>query len=745
MQFLDAAIPVGLALQCHGTGTIGQGNSQRGPVQQQPHITRCDAVGQQQGVLSTGEGERFHDGVEPVAAAIDVEVVTEFAVEQIIALAATQRVVAEAAFQRVSRAAGDRFGPGIADDRVIAQATEQLVEFLVTRDRVAAVAAEDAVVAFFARQIVVAGIALDGIRADVAAYRIRALATRDGVEAGAAFGQVIVQATVDDVIAGLAAQRVVAVLALDGVVADTALDGVTTRTAFDGIRAAAAANRIRAVVAEQGVVIGLAVDLVITVAAGREIRTGAAVDPVIARIAVQRIIAVAAVDRVLIGAADDRVIARIADQPKARNRSDNKLSFPFESNPYYLSGYYALRNGWDTDAQYLSMDAGPFGTNHQHGDKLSITVSADGAPFIVDPGTSLYTSAEPGPRNDLRYGFLHNVITIDGIDPNTGWDRHYAFDVLENRWVTNPVYDFLEGTYEYRNNLLDALWRRSVLFVKDDYWIVLDALYGDGEHHVESNLQFMVDNEVQWDGPHAPATAPNGATLHLAQVFGEGLQPEVLIGDTHFPGTTFLTQYPTFVDWKPSGRGWVGTFGNLTPLAPVRNYPAPALLKSGKVGVPLKSVTVLTPSIRKQARNAQIRVIEDNGSQFQIEITANPDQVDQLHWQLADWPDHSQKIPDDSGWWARSVNGSITRIILSNITSAHIESNGETIEVAFDAPFEGRIDRTSNGWTITPDSYNAVAPNLLAFTVDRDGQSQSYQAQSDTLQVDTANPLAANR
>ncbi|MFV1981824.1 MAG: heparinase II/III family protein, partial [Rhodothermia bacterium] len=152
-------------------------------------------------------------------------------------------------------------------------------------------------------------------------------------------------------------------------------------------------------------------------------------------------------------------LRRLADEPSNSNPMEARLSFPYESDPYYLSGYYAMRDGWDVDAQYLSMDAGPFGTNHHHGDKLSITVSADGAEFIVDPGTSLYKSIEPGPRIDLRPGYMHNVITVDGVDPNTGWDRHYGFDVLENRWITNERYDYLEGTYEFRNNLIDAIWR----------------------------------------------------------------------------------------------------------------------------------------------------------------------------------------------------------------------------------------------------------------------------------------------
>ncbi len=438
-------------------------------------------------------------------------------------------------------------------------------------------------------------------------------------------------------------------------------------------------------------------------------------------------------DRVLRKGAElfDRAdMLKLGNDLAASQRSDGAESFPFESDPYYLSGFYAMRNGWDEDAQYLSMDAGPFGTNHQHGDKLSITVSADGAAFIVDPGTSLYTSAEPGPRFDLRYGFLHNVITINGIDPNTGWDRHYAFDVLENRWVTNPVYDFLEGTYEFRNNLLDAMWRRSVLYIKDDYWIVLDVIYGEGQHLVESNLQFMVGNEVEVEGDRANATAPNGASLDVVHAFGEGLQSEVLIGDTHFPGTTYLIQYPGFVDWEPGGRGWVGAFGNLSPLDPVRSHPAPALLKSGKVTFPFKSLSVLTPSIDKQSRTAEVRVIKDVADQFVVEIATDKNQVDQLSWRLADWPDHSEKVADDSGFWVRRVGGEVSRIIISNERNVRIESDRELIDIQFDGPFEGRFDRTEQAWTITPDGYNAVTPKLLTFTITTGGRTVTYGPQS---------------
>ena len=418
---------------------------------------------------------------------------------------------------------------------------------------------------------------------------------------------------------------------------------------------------------------------------------------------------------------------QLADQLHISERADGRLSFPFESNPYYLSGYYAMRNGWDTDAQYLSMDAGPFGTNHHHGDKLSITVSADGANFIVDPGTSLYRSTNPGPRIDLRPGYLHNVITIDGIDPNTGWDRHYGFDVLENRWVTNSEYDFLEGTYEFRNNLLDAMWRRSVFYVKGDYWIVLDAIYGDGEHLVESNLQFMIGNDVEVAADRIVAKAPNGASLDIVQVFGDGLDPAVVIGDTVSSPTTFITQYPGFVDWVPGGRGWVGMFGNESPMDAAKSYPAPALLKTGKVEFPFKTVTVLTPSIDKSPRTAKVRIVDESSERFTISIETGSGSEDFYSWKIADWPHQDQKVEDDSGWWARTIDGIVHRVVVMNEDSITVNSAVEEIHIQFDGRYEGRVDRTADGWTITPDLFDRAPPNVLHFTVTTGGTTASYR------------------
>lgn len=413
-------------------------------------------------------------------------------------------------------------------------------------------------------------------------------------------------------------------------------------------------------------------------------------------------------------------LTALADNESDPNVVSDRQSFPFESNPYYLSGYYAMRDGWDVNANYLSMDAGPFGTNHHHGDKLSITVSGDGAPFIVDPGTALYMSVEPGPRMDLRPGFVHNNIVVDGVDVNTGWDRHYGFDVLENRWVTNKTYDFLEGVYEYRNNLLDVIWRRSVFFRKGEYWLLMDALTGEGSHHIESNFQTMVGTEVTTATQRVTARAPSGAQLSIDSAPGDGLSPGIVTGDTTARPTTFLLQYPTFVDWIQGGRGWVGLFGNEGTFDFTRTYPAPAIVYEGDVQLPHQSIRALSPSRNGRPIQRTVTWKVQESDHWMVEIAEDgTDVVDVLDWRPVVSAGPRVEPEDESGIWYRTVAGRVTEIIVMNQSSVAIATGGESLAISFGKPFEGVLKRSGDGWSLFADSYLREPAELTNFSVSR--------------------------
>ncbi len=392
------------------------------------------------------------------------------------------------------------------------------------------------------------------------------------------------------------------------------------------------------------------------------------------------------------------------------------LSFPAQSQPYYLSGYYAMRDGWGKEAQYLSMDAGPFGTNHQHADKLSITVSADGANFIVDPGTSIYNSTEPGPRYDLRFGFLHNSITVDGIDQNAGWEQHYQFDVLDNRWVTNAAYDFIEGSYDYRSSGLDVIHARTILYKRGEYWLLLDALKGTGTHNVQSNLQFMFDIDLSINSDGIAAHAANGAELQIIST-ADDLTPAIVKGDTARSRTRFPVRYPN-IDHIPGGRGWVGVFGNNGPYNPNHSYPSPALVFSGDVALPHYSLRVLAPSKNKKIKPFSISWLERQANHIRAKLEhlgSNPPTIDILD--MTSEPKISDRKPprDESGFLLRLVDGSPTEIIFMNDDEIEYKSNTSHVKLRFSEHAEGFLTRNGNDWRLFIDTCISRPLKILEF------------------------------
>lgn len=74
-----------------------------------------------------------------------------------------------------------------------------------------------------------------------------------------------------------------------------------------------------------------------------------------------------------------------------------------------------------SDRIHLTFRCGPVGQNgnggHAHNDQLSLTLTVDGAPILIDPGTYLYTPF-PTRRNTFRSTRMHNTIATLGVDQN---------------------------------------------------------------------------------------------------------------------------------------------------------------------------------------------------------------------------------------------------------------------------------------------------------------------------------------
>ncbi len=157
------------------------------------------------------------------------------------------------------------------------------------------------------------------------------------------------------------------------------------------------------------------------------------------------------------------------------------------------SGYLYMRNGWKSDSLYMSVNLGYYANCHCHYSLLGIEAAGFGREFIVDPGNSDY-SGRPINAN-FRRTRAHSTMTVDGLNQSA------HSPVAVSRLIIGDHYDFAVGAYRggYLNGSPFNSWEgglsashfRHVLFVKDDYWIVLDAMTTHPGHSIETRFQLM--------------------------------------------------------------------------------------------------------------------------------------------------------------------------------------------------------------------------------------------------------------
>lgn len=198
--------------------------------------------------------------------------------------------------------------------------------------------------------------------------------------------------------------------------------------------------------------------------------------------------------------------------------SPRKTSVAF---PY--SGHYVMRSGWDKDARYLLFDAGPFGSGHQHEDKLHLIAYAYGQPLLLDAGSHMYDHSRW--RRYVLSTRGHNTIRVDGQDQNRRADRRTwvlaePFQPLDNLWVSQPAFDCAVGRYDSGYGpkpTIRVRHTRAVVFVKPDYWVVVDTLEPqDGDaHSYESLFHLNADTAAADPKTGVVCTANAGKAANL--------------------------------------------------------------------------------------------------------------------------------------------------------------------------------------------------------------------------------------
>lgn len=179
------------------------------------------------------------------------------------------------------------------------------------------------------------------------------------------------------------------------------------------------------------------------------------------------------------------------------------IDFSPDSKAYPDAGFYVMRK----DEDYLIFNASGKGlypelssTTHTHSDLLSINLSANGEPFLIDPGTFVYT-ANAGERALFRSTEMHNTATVDGqsqniIDKSNLWDFERNAIPSVSVWMSDDKHDIIEASHNGYTRLSDpVIHTRRVSFDKKKHrWDIEDIFDANAEH--DYKIHFHTAKEI---------------------------------------------------------------------------------------------------------------------------------------------------------------------------------------------------------------------------------------------------------
>ena len=254
---------------------------------------------------------------------------------------------------------------------------------------------------------------------------------------------------------------------------------------------------------------------------------------------------------------------------------------------FHDAGYYIQRGTPDDaagggDERHLIFDCGPLGDGgHGHYDVLSVDVWC-GRHLIVDPGRYTYDGSTEW-RQWFKGTAAHNTVCVDGrnqVAYRPGKPKQGLQVRLLNR-ASTPLVDIVGG--EVKSPQYDAVHRRHVAFVANEYWLVIDVLEAPTPHDYDLRYHLAAD------------------ALGALAVSAEAVSA---------PGVRLLLDGPGAIVIEP---GWIAADYGVKVAAPIVSKRAAACERAAFVTaiVPVTSANIAAAqhlTVRWSARGAEATV-----------------------------------------------------------------------------------------------------------------------------------------
>lgn len=173
---------------------------------------------------------------------------------------------------------------------------------------------------------------------------------------------------------------------------------------------------------------------------------------------------------------------------------------PTEGPSYFYpwAGHLISRSSYDSLAHWSFFDVGPWGSGHQHNDKLHLSIAAFGHDFLVDAGRFAYTGEVARKfRPYARSSAAHNVVLIDGQGQANG-PTHAQEPIQAHRYKITENYDYASGTFDsFVNTEGEVNHQRAMLYVRGKFWVVVDRISTDRPRQIETLWHWHPATEVK--------------------------------------------------------------------------------------------------------------------------------------------------------------------------------------------------------------------------------------------------------
>ncbi|MEZ4989279.1 MAG: alginate lyase family protein [Saprospiraceae bacterium] len=227
-------------------------------------------------------------------------------------------------------------------------------------------------------------------------------------------------------------------------------------------------------------------------------------------------------------------ISRDLDRPDwqyiATNGEEGKM--PEAKAAFFpYAGQVVMRSGWDHNAHWSFFDIGPWGSGHQHNDKLHLSVSAFGHDYLVDSGRFAYRGEVADKFRDYaRSSAAHNVLHIDGKGQAPG-PREADQPLDASHFKSTGELDYAWGDFD-RFEDLDGTARhtRSVTYVNGKFWIVVDHIQTDRPRQVEAFWHWHPDHTISLLSRGITGTQASNNNMYIIPIGHQKWDVELIKG-----------------------------------------------------------------------------------------------------------------------------------------------------------------------------------------------------------------------